>query len=293
MKVGYAALIGRPNVGKSTLINGLVNAKVSITSHKPQTTRATILGIDTDDQAQIIYVDTPGWQDKIPRALNRYMNRRVQETLLEADIILWVIDVMQWKLLDDMVGKLLDKIDKPIIFIMNKVDLIQNKSKILPMIQSFAQRFPFIHSFFPLSARSQAGLAELRQLIIELLPAGKLLFPEDEYTDKTENFMVAEIIREKLFRLTDQEIPYVLTVSIDELKKTNRCVKINATIWVEKEGQKAIVIGKQGSLLKKAGMDARRDMERLFENKVFLNLWVKVKDNWSDEENNLVELGYE
>lgn len=293
MKVGYAALIGKPNVGKSSLMNRFIKAKVSITSNKPQTTRTRILGIDTDDHAQIIYVDTPGWQDKIPKALNRYMNRRVQAALTEVDLILWVIDATQFNQFDEQVGQLLQSVKKPIILLMNKIDLIPNKSDLLPKIESLSKQFEWVEHFFPISAKSESGFLQLRELIIRYFPEGEIVFPEDEYTDKTENELAAEMIREKLFRLTKQEIPYSLTVSIDQLEKTSRCVKIQATIWVEREGQKAIVIGKQGQLLKEIGTEARRDMEQLFDQKVFLNVWVKVKNNWTDEESDLIQLGYE
>lgn len=293
MKVGYAALIGRPNVGKSSLMNRFIKAKVSITSNKPQTTRNRVMGIDTDENTQIIYVDTPGWQDKTPKALNRYMNQGVKEALEEVSLILWVVDATNFNSLDEQVGALLKEIKKPIILLMNKIDLIPNKSDLLPKIETLSQQLNFVNHFFPISAKSESGLPQLRKLIIQYLPEGDFLFSEDEYTDKSENYLAAEMIREKLFRITKQEIPYSLTVSIDQIEKAQRCVKIQATIWVEREGQKAIVIGKQGQLLKEIGTEARRDMEQLFDQKVFLNLWVKVKNNWTDEENELIQLGYE
>jgi GTP-binding protein Era len=291
MNCGYVALIGRPNVGKSTLMNHLLKQKISITSRKPQTTRHRILGINTSEAGQIVYMDTPGMHNSDKRALNRYLNRTADSTLLGVDVVVWLIDGLSWHEYDEVIFKKLEQAGLPVILAVNKVDKIKDKDAILTFFNDAQHRFPFQH-LIPISALKSTNLEQLESLILELLPESDLIYPEDQVTDRSERFLCAEIIREKLTRRLGDELPYALTVEIERYEENPGITKIYALIWLEKMSQKNIVIGEQGEVLKKVGTDARHDIEKLIGQKVYLQLWVKVKKGWSDNERALQSLGF-
>lgn len=292
-RCGYAAVLGRPNVGKSTLMNHILGQKVSITSRKPQTTRHRILGIYTDDDAQILFVDTPGIHKNEARSINRYMNRAASSSMVDVDVVIFVIDGTQWTEDDELVLEKLQQTNCKTILFVNKVDKIQDKNQLLPHLAKITERFDF-DAVFPGSALRGDNLEPLVSQIKEWLPKGDLFFPEDYVTDRSQRFMAAELIREKLMRSLGEEIPYSSTVEIEQFKTDEKGIlHINGLILVERAGQKAIIIGKQGQRLKQIGQDARIDMEELFGSKVFLQLWVKVKDGWADDERALRSLGYD
>lgn len=291
-KSGYVAIVGRPNVGKSTLLNCLLGEKVSITSPKPQTTRWQILGIKTLDDAQIIYIDTPGMHRDEKRAMNRYMNRVADSVLVDADVIIYMIEATQWRHEDELVLNKLKELDKPVILAINKIDLLEDKAELLPLMTKMSEKMNFVH-IIPVSAMDADNTEALQAEIVKLLPEGPQLFPEDQVTDKNVRFQIAEIIREKLIYATEQELPYTTTVEIEQFAEDEKLFEIGAVIWVERQGQKIIVIGKGGSKLKKIGIQARRDIEKLLGKKVFLRLWVKVKEEWTDDDKALRGLGYE
>ncbi|HEY9030458.1 MAG TPA: GTPase Era [Kangiella sp.] len=292
-RCGYAAVLGRPNVGKSTLMNHILGQKVSITSRKPQTTRHRILGIYTDDDAQILFVDTPGIHKNEARSINRYMNRAASSSMVDVDVVIFVIDGTQWTEDDELVLEKLQQTNCKTILFVNKVDKIQDKNQLLPHLAKITERFDF-DAVFPGSALKGENLEPLVKQIKEWLPKGDLFFPEDYVTDRSQRFMAAELIREKLMRSLGEEIPYSSTVEIEQFKTDEKGIlHINGLILVERAGQKAIIIGKQGQRLKQIGQDARIDMEELFGSKVFLQLWVKVKDGWADDERALRSLGYD
>ncbi len=288
---GYVAIIGRPNVGKSTLLNQLLGQKLSITSRKPQTTRHRLLGIKTDGNTQIIYVDTPGLHQRRHNAMNRYLNQAATTSMEGVDIIVWLVEASHWTEEDSYVLKALAQSTVPVILGVNKVDKITDKNVLLPYLQEMATKRDFAE-IFPISAYNGHNLAQLEAKIIDLLPINTLLFPEDQITDRTERFLAAEIVREKLIRRLGAELPYRLTVEIENFSSEGNLTRINALIWVERKSQKAIVIGKKGGMLKAVGEDARKDMETMLECKVFLQLWVKVKQGWCDDERALQQLGY-
>jgi GTPase len=291
MNCGFVALIGRPNVGKSTLMNHLLKQKISITSRKPQTTRHRILGINTTEAGQAIYMDTPGMHNSEKRALNRYLNRTAETTLLGVDVIVWLIDGLSWHEYDEVIFKKLEQAGLPVILAVNKVDKVKDKDAILTFFAEAQHRFPFEH-LIPISALKRTNLDQLESLIMTLLPASDLIYPEDQITDRPERFLAAEIIREKLTRRLGDELPYALTVEMERYEELPGITKIYAIIWVERLTQKNIVIGKQGEMLKKVGTDARFDIEKLIGQKVYLQLWVKVKKNWSDNERAMQSLGF-
>lgn len=291
-KSGFVAIIGRPNVGKSTLLNCLIGEKISIISPKPQTTRWQIFGINTLDNAQIIYIDTPGMHQDERRAMNRYMNRIANSVLLDADVIVFMMDATSWRGEDEAVLEKLQVSKKPVILVINKIDLLDDKAELLPLIEKLKNKFNFTH-IIPISANNADNTTHLQNEIITLLPEGSFLYPEDQITDKTKRFQVAEIIREKIILATDEELPYATTVEIEHYKEDEKLVDISAVIWVERQGQKIIMIGKKGAKLKRIGTKARREIEKLIDQKVFLRLWVKVKENWSDDDKALRGLGYE
>lgn len=291
MKCGFVALIGRPNVGKSTLMNHLLKQKISITSRKPQTTRHRILGINTTEAGQIIYMDTPGMHDSGKRALNRYLNRTADTSLLGVDVIVWLIDGLSWHDYDEIIFKKLEQADLPVILAVNKVDKVKDKDEILAFFAEAQHRYPFKH-LMPISALKGINLEQLESSIMELLPEGGLIYPEDQITDRPERFLCAEIIREKLTRRLGDELPYALTVEVERYEEKPEISKIYAIIWVERLTQKSIVIGRKGELLKKIGTDARHDIEKLIGQKAYLQLWVKVKKGWSDNERALQSLGF-
>lgn len=289
---GYVAIIGRPNVGKSTLLNRLLGQKISITSRRPQTTRHRILGIKTIGNFQTIYVDTPGLQAREPKALNRYLNNAAFNVIYDVDVIILVVDGLRWQEQDETILQTIAKVEKPVVLAINKVDKLQMKERLLAYIDVVSHKFIF-QAIVPISAQNGANVEQLEASINKLLPSNPWLFPEDQLTDRNDRFLVAEIIREKLTRLLGQELPYALSVGVEQFVEEDKLIRIAASIIVERSGQKAIVIGKQGELLKKVGTLARRDIERLLAKKVFLQLWVKVKANWSNDEKLLKSFGYQ
>ena len=290
-RCGYIALIGRPNVGKSTLMNYVLGQKISITSHRPQTTRHRILGIKTTDDAQFVYVDTPGIHGNEKKAMNRYMNRTAGASFKDVDVIVLLVDAMRWTEEDELVIKRLQYVKTPVVLAVNKVDLVKKKEDLLPFIEKIKDKYEF-KDIIPVSAMKGDNVEGFENTILEYLPASEAFYDEDQITDRSSRFMAAEIIREKLTRNLSQELPYNLTVEIEKFKNDGKILDISAVIWVERENQKAIIIGKKGSKLKDMGTKARIDMEKLFEQKIFLELWVKVKTGWSDDERALNSLGY-
>lgn len=288
---GYVAIIGRPNVGKSTLINRILGQKLCITSRRPQTTRHRILGIKTSELGQFIYVDTPGIHSDGKRAMNRYMNRAAAASVEDVDVVVFVIEGMKWTEEDERVLQKLKETSKPVILVMNKIDKLEDKATLFAQVEKLAALFKFT-DIVPLSARKGINLESLEESIYKLMPEGEMIFDEDQLTDRSSRFLAAEMVREKLFRHLGQELPYSLTVDIEQFEDDNGMYRISAVIYVERSGQKSIVIGKKGELLKQVGKDAREDMEKLFDCKVFLQLWVKVREGWSDNERMLRNLGY-
>lgn len=291
-RAGYAALLGRPNVGKSTLLNRLIGQKLSITAPKPQTTRHVILGIQTLPDAQIVYVDTPGLhRQNGRRAMNRYLNRTAASVLGYVDVVVFLIEALRWTDEDEDVMNRLADFQGPVVLAVNKVDRIADKAQLLPFLQEAAARRDFIE-VVPLAAINGNNVAALEAVIARLLPAGDFPFPSDQITTASERFLAAELIREKLTRLLREELPYALTVEIERFVEEGRLARIHAVIWVERDSQKGIVIGEKGATLREVGRQAREDMERLFDRKVFLQTWVKVREGWSDDERALRSLGY-
>ena len=289
---GLVAIVGRPNVGKSTILNRLLGQKVSITSRKPQTTRHRILGIDSQDDKQAIYVDTPGLHQEEKRAINRYMNRAASSSLAEVGLILMVVEGTRWNDDDTMVLEKVKAAKLPVFLVVNKVDKVEDKQALMTQLQWLNDQYPFEH-IIPVSAKQGKQIPELRNLVMDALPESEFFFPEDYITDRSSRFMAAEIIREKLMRFTGDELPYSTTVEIEQFKMgDNGVYRINGLILVERETQKRMVIGKGGKHLKTIGEQARIDMENLFDNKVFLELWVKVRSGWADDERALRSLGY-
>ena len=290
-KSGYVAIVGRPNVGKSTLLNGILGQKISITSRKPQTTRHNILGIYTTDDAQMMFMDTPGQHLKTPRAINRYMNRTAASALADVDVVVFVVDRLKWNEEDEMVLSRVKQSGKPCIVVVNKIDRISDSDLLLPHIQDLAVQIPDAE-FVPVSALKKKNLDKLLGLIERELPEGQPYFEEDQVTDRSMRFMVAEIVREKIMRQLGEEVPYAATVEIERYEYTGKLTHINALVLVEREGQKTILIGEKGARLKQIGTEARQDIENLCGTKVMLELWVKVKSGWSDDERALQSLGY-
>jgi len=291
-KSGYVAIIGRPNVGKSTLINRVLGQKLCITSRRPQTTRHRILGIKTSDDSQLIYVDTPGLHIDDKRAMNRYMNRAAASSIDDVDVILFLVDGMNWTDEDERVlERLKENAKAPVILVINKVDKLADKEALLPQIEKLSTYFDFAN-VLPISARKGVNVDQLEQEIKKLIPEGDLIFPEDQLTDRSSRFLAAELVREQLFRHLGQELPYSITVEIEQFDDEKKLYRIGAVIYVERDGQKSIVIGKKGELLKSVGKDARLEMQSLFGRKVFLRLWVKVREGWGDNERMLKNLGY-
>jgi GTP-binding protein Era len=290
---GFAALVGRPNVGKSTLLNALLERKVSIVTPKPQTTRHRILGLLNRPAYQIALVDTPGIHAGHRRMLNQYMNRSATASLDDADVIVFVVEALRWTDEDERVLERVRRANRPTILAVNKVDRAQPRAKLLPYVDNLSKRFDFA-AVVPLSALKRDNLARLPDVIGGLLPEGPPMFPEDQVTDKSERFQAAELIREKLTMRLQEELPYGLTVEIERQEDLeDGRLAINAIIWVERPGQKAIVIGEGGALLKEVGRAARLDLNRLYGRRVHLELWVKVKENWADSAAALRSFGYE
>ena len=291
-KCGYIAIIGRPNVGKSTLLNHILGLKLSITSRKPQTTRHQILGVKTTDAAQFIYVDTPGIHSGGKKAINRYMNKAASSVIHDVDVLLFLVQAMQWTEEDQLVLDKLEHVDVPVILVVNKIDKLADKDQLLPFLAEISAKFNF-HNVIPMSALKGENIDVLENCIRDQLPENPPYFSEDEFTDRSSRFLAAEIIREKLVRELGQELPYQTTVEIERYKEKEKITEIHAVILVETKGQKAIIIGNKGTRLKSIGTKARKDMEKLLGQKVFLQLWVKVKAGWSDNESALRSLGYD
>ncbi len=291
-RAGLVAVIGRPNVGKSTLINAILGRKVSIVTAKPQTTRHRILAVHTTGDAQIIFVDTPGLHRKAGKAMNRLMNRTAASALADADVVLFVSDASHWTSEDDDVLKRLRGVKAPVIAILNKVDKVHPKEKLLDAMALMSARLDFAE-IVPMSALKGDNLAQLVAMLPSFLPESPPLFPEDMHTDRSPEFHAAEVIREKLTLMLHQELPYGLTVQVERLVEEDGGVTINAIIWVERDSQKGIVVGRGGSTLKRIGRAARPELREQMGCNVHLELWVKVKANWADNEQDLMNLGYE
>lgn len=287
---GYIAIVGRPNVGKSTLLNHLLQQKLAITSRKPQTTRNNMLGIKTEGHVQMIFVDTPGIHKGQTRAINRMMNRSASSALKDVNVVIFVVDKSQWTEEDDWVLQQVQQCESPVIVAVNKVDQLEDKSKLLPHLQRLAEQLPNAE-LVPISALRSQNLDRLEALVVERLPEADHFYPEDQITDKNSRFLAAEIVREKITRQLGEELPYQSAVEIEEFVEEGRLVTISAAIMVERSGQKKILIGEKGERIKQIGQQARLDMEKLFDCKVMLNLWVKVKRGWSDDERALRSLG--
>ncbi|MEP5763051.1 MAG: GTPase Era [Halieaceae bacterium] len=291
-RCGYVAIVGRPNVGKSTLLNHILGQKISITSRKPQTTRHRVLGIKTEHGDQVVFVDTPGLHKGADKAINRYMNRAASSAIADVDVVVMVVDRTAWTEEDEMVLEHAVAATAPVILAVNKVDLLSDKAALLPHLQFLSEQADF-KAILPISALNQHNIAELESSILEELPEASHFFPEDQITDRSQRFMAAEMVREKIMRQLGEELPYAITVEIEEFKLKGEVLHIGALIFVERDGQKRILIGKGGSRLRSIGAEARRDMEALFECQVMLRLWVKVKSGWSDDERALRSLGYD
>jgi len=290
-RCGYVAIVGRPNVGKSTLLNHLLGQKISITSRKPQTTRNAVVGIKTEGDVQLIFVDTPGLHLKETRAINRYMNRAASTAMKDVDVVVFLVDRFVWNEEDEAVAAQLSRVRSPIILAVNKVDKVEDKETLLPHLQKLAKKLK-VDEVIPVSALRNINLDRLESLLIERLPEGTHLYPEDQITDRSSRFMAAEIVREKITRQLGDELPYQMAVEIEEFKHEGSLLTISALILVERDGQKRILIGDKGERIKLIGQQARLDMEKLFESRIMLNLWVKVKSGWSDDERALRSLGY-
>lgn len=289
---GFIAIVGRPNVGKSTLLNSLLGQKVSITSRKAQTTRHRIMGIDTQGAYQAIYVDTPGLHTEEKRAINRLMNRAANSSLGDVELVIFVVEGTHWTDDDEMVLHKLSKLKCPVILAINKVDNVLDKSVLLPHITELSQKMTFL-DVVPISAENGMNVDIIAKIVHQCLPEGQHHFPEDYITDRSQRFMASEIIREKLMRFLGEELPYSVTVEIERFDESKPgIVMINGLILVEREGQKKMVIGNKGQKIKQIGIESRHDLEVLLERKVHLELWVKVKSGWADDERALRSLGY-
>jgi GTP-binding protein Era len=289
---GYIALIGRPNVGKSTLLNQILQQKISITSRKPQTTRHSILGLKTEGNVQYVYVDTPGIHQRSPKTLNRMMNKTALTVLRDVDVIVFLLDALHWKPDDAYVLQMIQQTNVPCILAVNKIDKVKDKKTLLPWIGEMSARHAFV-SIVPLSARTGDQVDVLQQTLKPYMPEGPFLFPESQCTDRSTRFMCAELIREKIFRFCGQELPYSTTVEIESYKDEEKIIRIHALILVDKPNHKQMIIGEKGAKLKEIATLARVDMERLVGKKIFLECWIKVKSGWSDNERILKQLGYE
>lgn len=290
-RCGYVAIVGRPNVGKSTLLNHILGQKLAITSRKPQTTRHTMLGIKTEDDVQAIYVDTPGLHKDNDKALNRFMNKSATQALRDVDVVLFVVDRTRWTDEDEMVLEKVRYVKCPVLLVVNKVDRMDDKQEILPHLEWLTTQLPEAE-VVPVSALHGKNIEHLEQLIAERLPESEHFYPDDQLTDRSSRFLAAELVREKVMRQLGAEIPYQVTVEIEQFKQEGKVLHIHALILVEREGQKKIIIGDGGDRMKKIGQEARLDMQKLFGSKIMLNLWVKVRRGWSDDERALSSLGY-
>jgi GTPase len=290
-RCGFTAIVGRPNVGKSTLLNRIIGQKLAITSHKPQTTRHSILGVKTEPGGQIVYVDTPGLHTRGNQPMNRYLNRTAKSALADVDLLLFVVEALRWTEEDEAVLQTISKYGLKAILIVNKVDRIKQKEELLPFLSEISQKYTF-SEVIPLSALNGANVEELEQKVLAAMPEGDNIYPEDQLTDRSERFFAAEFVREQLTQRYAKEIPYSLTVEIEKFEVDKKLYRIHALIWVERPGQKNIIIGKDGEALKEVATQARKEMEKFFGNKVYLRVWVKVKKSWSTDSKSLHQLGY-
>ena len=290
-RCGTIAIIGRPNVGKSTLLNAMIGAHLAATARKPQTTRHRIIGLSTDENAQLIFVDTPGIHQKALRALNKQLNRTAAKAISEVDVLAFVLDGLHFLPDDELALKHAIAANKPVLLVINKVDRVTDKERLLPFVEQLYERHKFVDTVM-VSATKRKGLEGLRTALSKLLPVGEAQYDAEDLTDRSERFLAAEFVREQLIRLLGEELPYCSTVTIDEFTQEPKMKRVQATIWVERDGQKAIVIGEAGARLKEIGTKSRVAMERIFDCKVFLSLWVKVKSGWSDDERALRQMGY-
>lgn len=289
---GYVALVGRPNVGKSTLMNRILGQKLSIVTAKPQTTRQRIAGIKTTDQGQIIYIDTPGIHLAAKKALNRYMNRIAHASFHEVDLVLFLIEAGRWTKQDEHVARSLESVGVPVLLVVNKIDLVPDKTQLLRFLETDVNTGRF-EEVFLIAAKSGDGVERLEDKVLRSLPFSRPYYDEDQFTDRSERFLAAELIREQLMLRLHQELPYALTVEVEEFKREKRILRIGAIVWVERKGQKQIVIGKGGDVLKFVGSRARKALQELFEEKIYLRLWVKVSRDWSDNERALRQFGFD
>ena len=288
---GFAVLVGRPNVGKSTLLNRLLGQKLAITSHKPQTTRHRILGIRSQDDGQTVFVDTPGIHDRGDKAMSHYLNRTAHTALHDVDVIVFVVQALTWTDEDERVLKALAAATVPVICAVNKVDTVKPKETLLPYLQTLSQRRSFAE-IVPLSAQQGDNVEVLAEAVRQRLPEGEAVFPEDQLSDRSERFFAAELLREQLIRRYHRELPYSVTVEIERFQEQDGRYDIGAVIWVEREGQRAILLGKGGQAMKEAATAARKAMNEFFQTRVHLEVWIKVKKSWSSDEASLVQLGY-
>lgn len=290
-RAGFVALVGRPNVGKSTLLNRLLGQKLAITSHKPQTTRHSILGISTLEGGQIVYIDTPGIHKRGNKAMSRYLNRTATSTLSGVDLVVFVVDAGHWTDEDSLVLERVRESRLPALLIINKIDTVKPRDRLLPLMAELRERTG-IQEMIPVSARTGENCDTLEQAILERLPEADNIFPEDQITDRPERFFAAELVREQITRRYHEELPYAVTVEIEEFDERPHILRIGAVIWVERPGQKAILLGKGGQAMKETATEARRELERFFRKKVYLRLWIKVKKSWSSDQASLAQLGY-
>ncbi|CAK0766769.1 30S ribosomal subunit maturation GTPase Era [Gammaproteobacteria bacterium] len=291
-RCGFVAVVGRPNVGKSTIVNRLVGQKISITARRPQTTRHRILGVCTRTEFQAIYVDTPGMHREGKYAMSRYLNRTAHAALGGVDVVVMVVAGTKWVEEDDLVLGILNSVRVPVILAINKSDLVHDKSLLLPYLQQLSTKRDFFQ-LVPLSALRGDNINLLEQVVVPLLPEGHAQFSVDQVTDRSLRFIAAELVREKLIRHLGAELPYAITCEVESFVEKDGLMRVGIIIWVERPGQKGIVIGKNGTLLKQVGQEAREDMERCFERKVFLETWVRIRTGWSDDEQALKNFGYE
>ncbi|KUJ71884.1 GTPase Era [Thiomicrospira sp. WB1] len=293
-RAGFVAVVGRPNVGKSTLMNRLIGQKLSITSPKPQTTRHRIHGVVTNEQTQIVYVDTPGMHLGAEKSLNRMMNRTASGALSGVDVIVMVVEADRWTREDEAVAEKCEHQAIPLIIAVNKIDLFPDKYALLPFLEKIGKKVRY-DEIIPLSAYNQSGIKTLQEALTARLPEQPMIFPEETLTDRSTRFLASEIIREKLMRLLGAEVPYGVTVEIERFQWDDEADRweIHGLILVERPGQKMIVIGKKGQLIKQVGIQARKDMMHLMDARVHLELWVKVKENWADDDRALASLGYD
>ncbi|MDT8320141.1 MAG: GTPase Era [Xanthomonadales bacterium] len=291
-RCGYVALVGRPNVGKSTLMNRILGQKLSIVTAKPQTTRQRIVGIKTTERGQVVYIDTPGIHRVARRALNRYMNRVARASLLDVDLVVFLIEADHRTRQDEHVLQAMETVDVPIFLVINKIDQVKDKSRLLRFLEKDVDTERFAGVFL-VSAKKGDGIGDLEERALQALPFSRPLYDEEQFTDRSERFLAGELVREQLMTRLHQELPYALTVEIEEFKHEGGLIRIGAVIWVESKGQKQIVIGKGGAVLKQVGSGARRELEELLGAKVFLRTWVKISRDWSDSERALKQFGYD